>query len=131
MKYLHKHELVVRRLKLDSIVFAETDSIQELRIMDLSLFNYLENLNEEKPFAIEEAFNPPKSSFQGERRFVPEYNHYMSAPELLPPINHLKNPRRYYNQQVDMWILGCLIYNMVTGVPTFFTEGRYDKSDTY
>ena len=90
--------------------------------MDLSLGNFLDKVSEEKPFALEEAFLPPKSSFQGERRFVPEYNHYMSAPELLPPVNFLKNPRRIYDMQVDSWAMGCLIYNMATGVPTFWYE---------
>ena len=63
---------------------------------DLLLFNFLEKLDDEADFHLEDAFNPPKSSFQGDRKFIPQYNHFMSAPELLPPINVLKNPRRFY-----------------------------------
>lgn len=131
VKYLHKQDLVIRRLRPESIVFSDTDSIQELRLTDLLLFNYIEKLEDERPYAIEELFNPPKSSFQGERKFIPEYNHIMSAPELLPPLNPLKNPRRYYDQQVDVWMLGCLIYNMVTGVPAFYDDQFNDKSEVF
>ena len=97
VKYLHKWNVVIRRIKLESICFAEADSVSELRITDLLLFNYVDKIDEEPPFALEQAFHPPQSSFQGERRFVPEYCHLMSAPEMLPPINPLKDPRRYYN----------------------------------
>ena len=83
-------------MRLESICFTEADSIQELRLTDLLFHNYLENLEKEPPFVLEEAFVPPKSSFQGERRYQHEYNHFMSAPEMLPPINPLKDPRRYY-----------------------------------
>ena len=131
IKYLHKSDVVIRRLRTDTIIFSELDSIQELRITDLILFNYLDKLGEERPYAMEEMFNPPKTSYQGERRYVPEYNHQMSAPEMLPPINPLKNPRRYYDQQVDIWLLGCLIYNMVTGVPPFYDTEFNDKSTIY
>lgn len=55
--------MVVRRLKLDTICFAEADSVQELRLMDLMISTVLENLEREKPFILEEAFNPPKTSF--------------------------------------------------------------------
>ena len=95
-------------------------SSKELRLTDLLLANTIEAIEEESPFFLEEAFVPPSSSFQGERKFIPEFEHFMSAPELLPAINPLKDPRRYYGQQVDMWIIGCIIFNMVAGVPPFF-----------
>ena len=41
---------------------------------------------------------------------------------MLPAINPLKDPRRYYGQQADTWMLGCIIFNMVTGVPPFFAD---------
>ena len=56
-------------MRLESICFTEADSIQELRLTDLLFHNYLENLEKEQPFVLEEAFVPPKTSFQGERRY--------------------------------------------------------------
>ena len=63
IKYLHKHDIVIRRMRLESICFTEADSIQELRLTDLLFHNYLENLEKEAPFVLEEAFVPPKTSF--------------------------------------------------------------------
>lgn len=97
MKYLHKHNVVIRRLKLETILFAEMNQISELRITDLLLFNYTDNLASESPNALEEAFVPPKTSFQGDRKYQFKYCHYMSAPELLPCQNYLKDNRRFYN----------------------------------
>lgn len=39
IKYLHKHDIVLRRLKLESIYFAENESIHEVRLTDLFLVN--------------------------------------------------------------------------------------------
>ena len=63
IRYLHKHEIIIRRLKLESICFADSESIHELRLTDLLLFNYTDKIKKENPFHLEEAFNPPNSSF--------------------------------------------------------------------
>lgn len=131
IKYLHKHNIVVRRLKLESIYFAEHESIHEVRLTDLSLCNYLENLQNEAPFHLEDAFKPPKSSFLGVLKFIPQYNHSMSAPELLPPINYLQDPRRYYDQKVDVWTLGCIIFNLVTGVPAYYNDDKSIQTELF
>ena len=70
-KYLHKQNVVARRLKLESIVFSDSKEINELKLTDLFLFNFLENLQKEPTQALEEAFYPPKTSFQGDRKFIP------------------------------------------------------------
>ena len=38
------------------------------------------------------------------------------------PKNYIKDPRRFYGKKVDLWMLGCIIFNMVTGVPPFYSE---------
>lgn len=35
------------------------------------------------------------------------------APELLPS-------RKTYDEKCDIWSLGCIIFNMVTGIPPFY-----------
>jgi len=131
MKYLHKHNVVIRRIKLESILLAENNQISELRLTDLFLFNYVDNLEGEGPTTLEDAFMPPKTSFQGERRYQHKYSHFMSAPELLPRQNYLKENRRYYDQQVDIWTLGCLIFNMVTCVPPWYNDILKHDSEVY
>ena len=38
---------------------------------------------------------------------------YLRAPELLDSIQN-------YDESVDIWSLGCIIFNMVTGIPPFY-----------
>jgi serine/threonine protein kinase len=38
---------------------------------------------------------------------------YLRAPELLDSVKN-------YNESVDIWSLGCIIFNMVTGIPPFY-----------
>lgn len=35
-----------------------------------------------------------------------------------------KKKRTKYNTQVDIWSLGCIVYNLFTGVPPFFEAAR-------
>ena len=42
--YLHKHGCVLRRIKLDSLVFGQQDSLSDLRMTDLMFFNYLDQI---------------------------------------------------------------------------------------
>ena len=93
-----------------------------MRITDLVLSNKEHAIIDEDPFALENAFHPAMKAYQGDRVYDPKYNHFFSAPELLPPINPIANPRRNYGQKIDMWMLGCMMFNMVTGVPPFFSE---------
>ena len=41
---------------------------------------------------------------------------------MLRPKNFIKDATRFYGKKVDIWMLGCLIFNMVTGVPPFYSE---------
>jgi len=43
---------------------------------------------------------------------TPEY----FAPEILKKVGH--------NHSVDFWSLGCIIYEMVTGNPPFYTNSK-------
>lgn len=45
---------------------------------------------------------------------TPEY----IAPEILLKEN--------YSKEVDWWALGCLIYEMIIGIPPFYSENRFE-----
>ena len=64
----------------------------------------------------------PESLFLGSLTYADHFDHSMSSPELLPPINAIKQPRRWFDTKTDMWTLGCIIFNMATGVPPFYVE---------
>lgn len=46
----------------------------------------------------------------------------MSGPEMALQENFLSDSKRHYGLPVDMWNLGCIIYNMVCGIPPFEGE---------
>ena len=75
MKYLHKHSIILRRIKLDTVMFADSETITDLRLVDLMFFTDLASLENENPYLIDEIFMPPDSLFQGALKFVPVFNH--------------------------------------------------------
>ena len=56
-------------------MFADEDSITDLRLVDLMFSTTLSSLKKENPFTIDEIFMPPDSLFQGALKFVPVFNH--------------------------------------------------------
>lgn len=75
--------------------------------------------------------------FQGKQRYHHAFDHSMSAPELIPDESEFQQEItddkairgelvqnamavRKYDFQVDVWSLGCISFNLFTGVPPFF-----------
>ena len=97
--------------------------------MDLMFFNYLDKLDDEDPWLIEDILEKmPDNLYQGHLVYANKYDHSMSSPELLPPVNRWKAPRRWFNEKTDMWTLGCIIFNMGTGVPPFYVNDNHIAS---
>jgi serine/threonine protein kinase len=112
----------MRRLKLETIQFSEVDGISDLRLCDFFFHIKQEFTLKEKPLIEQDIFKPPDTFFQGKKSYQAKYNHGQSAPELLPPINMIESKDRHYTTQADLWTAGCLIYNMITGVPPFLEQ---------
>lgn len=127
--YLHKHECVVRHMHPELLIFTQPENMNDLRLVDLMFFNYLDELEDEDPLFFSKVFLPPSTFYQGSEKFVPECDWAFSAPEMLPRMDYLKRNRkkgRLYDQKVDVWTVGCLIYNMLTGVPPFYEDKKTD-----
>lgn len=89
--YLHKHDCVLRRIKLDTLVFGAENNVNDLRMTDLMFFNYTDKIEEEHPSLIEQVMQKnPESLFLGALTYADHYDHSMSSPELLPPVNMIK-----------------------------------------
>ena len=83
-------------------MFEETDS-NDVKLIDFSLALTQEQLDEKK----------------GQRD--PVLEHFMKLPPyFIPP--EMFSMKKNYHQSCDMWSLGCLIYNLVTGIPPFMEE---------
>ena len=110
---------MIRSIRPDTVIFTEKNQVNDLRLCDFFLAIKDSEKHNEKPFLIEEVYKSPETFFQGKKVFNPKHNHLFTAPELLPPENHLIDSKRYYSTSSDIWSFGCLIYNMFTGVPPF------------
>ena len=55
---------------------------------DLMFFNYMDKIEEEPPALIEQVMQKnPESLFLGRLVYADHFDHSMSSPELLPPLN--------------------------------------------
>ena len=98
IKYLHGHDIIIRNLRPESIIF-EHEKCFDIKLVDLSL-------------ALETADyidNDQDIIFQEFQREAPVF----LAPELF-------TIKKKYTQAVDIWSAGCIIFNMVTGIPPFY-----------
>lgn len=98
MRYLHRRGIIIRNLRPETIIFQDKD-VLDIKIVDLTLAVNLENIGENKKDPIFHAF----------QRYHPAF----TPPELFMV-------KKNYSYEVDVWSLGCLIFNMVTGIPPFY-----------
>ncbi len=98
IKYMHKNGIILRNFRSETLVFEGLES-WDIKLMDLSLaiekWQYRENSMD--------------GLFDNYAKLQPLYR----APELFAA-------KKKYDEAVDMWSMGCLIFNMVTGVPPFY-----------
>ena len=103
IKYLHKNNVIIRNLRPETIMFEEKESY-DIKLVDLSL-------------AMEKKYY---KEGHGDTMF----EEYQRLPIIFRPPELLTTKKRY-SELVDIWSCGCIIFNMVTGIPPFYD---YDKS---
>ena len=86
LKYIHSHNIVYRDLKPENVLI---DSEGHIKLADFGISRVLEKDNYEKSF-----------SLIGTAQYL--------APEML-------NQKKGYDFSVDVWSLGCTLYEMVVG----------------
>jgi serine/threonine protein kinase len=90
IKYLHQYGIVHRDLKPENIMLSDKTDNFKLKIMD---------------FGLSKILGPLETAVDGFGTLT------FVAPEVL-----IRQP---YNKQVDVWSLGVIMYNMITGIYPF------------
>ena len=103
LEYLHKNNILYRDLKPENVVIDEKGHIK-LTDFGLSKYNFKTK---------DRAY-----SFCGS----PEY----MAPEMLVTDKHRMtgNSPMYHDKTIDYYHLGALLFEMLVGLPPFFSENR-------
>jgi len=101
LEYMHSKGIVHRDMKLENMVFMEEDNVWSLNIID---FGFAEELS------TGEKFNKQVGSL------------HTMAPEVL-----LKKP---YDENVDMWAVGVVLYMLITRSPLFGSLAKTQREQT-
>ena len=104
---------------MDSIFLKFENNVKDIRLCDLFFCCNSDQLAVEDDFFFENIFKPKNDLYIGILKYEENFNYNMSAPEMSLSENFLINSKRIYDQQVDIWNLGCIVYNLVCGVPPF------------
>eukprot|EP00300_Choanocystis_sp_HF-7_P024015 c25409_g1_i1.p1 GENE.c25409_g1_i1~~c25409_g1_i1.p1 ORF type:complete len:345 (+),score=90.54 c25409_g1_i1:46-1035(+) len=99
ISYMHSRNVVHRDLKPENIIYANSENDSPFKITD---FGFAEIIKRGKKLTASCG--------------TPEY----VAPEIL--LGHR------YNQTVDMWSFGVIVYILLCGYPPFFSEDGTDES---
>lgn len=96
--YCHRNQIIHRDLKLENIIFADSEK-NRVKIIDFGVAGL----------------------FQGEINKAGSIS-YM-APEVVGGWNYSSQP------EIDIWSLGCILYELITGETLFDGESVEDKKD--
>jgi len=95
IQFIHEKKIAHRDLKPENLLLKHEDDDSDLKIADFGFAKYM-----------------PESSYLTTQCGTPEY----VAPEIITGIP--------YNQQVDMWSMGVIMYILLCGYPPFVDDNR-------
>ena len=121
LHYLHNHGVIHRDLKIDNVLLSvRGDGTQHdqtyVKITDFGLSALVKVGT--KDYVADESGK--RKSYTGLTEMWGTPTHY--APELID---------RAYGPQADMWSLGCVIYEMLTGYEAFPSKDGMERKDLY
>ena len=104
VRYLHGSGYSLRNLRTETILFENDTSLYDIKFVDL--------------LTLYEAVPARISTDEEDRLFdrvMKGGGHILNhAPELIRPLE------RDYGYKCDVWAAGCILYNMLTGIPPFY-----------
>jgi serine/threonine protein kinase len=97
VKYLQKNGMVHRNIRPETILFESESALSDIKLVDLISVIDIADIQEEDPYFDLIITSDP----------------YYRAPELI-------FSKKYYDEKVDIWSCGAILYNMITGIPPYF-----------
>jgi serine/threonine protein kinase len=102
LEYIHFNDIAHRDLKPDNILVKMNDDIPEIKICDFGMSQRLSSSKDTTPGVT---------------------TSWYRAPEVCCGF-------RKYTNAIDIWSMGCIFYELITGVPLFMFN-RDDEKDDY
>ena len=99
LKYMHKNGFVHRNIRPETILFESEGGTSDIKFADLITATLMSNTHTSED----------DKNMDFILRSAPHYR----APELLMF-------KKAYDYKCDLWSCGCILYNMITGIPPFF-----------
>ncbi|RHY43902.1 hypothetical protein DYB30_000562 [Aphanomyces astaci] len=111
LEYLHDHNIMHRDIKPENLLLGTTDRPDDIKISDFGIAKILEDMEDDDSMQGIQTTRRASSAACRGRAYTSCGTDYYVAPEVL-------NGNGYDNK-VDMWSLGVVIYIMLCGFPPF------------
>ena len=116
MKYLHSQGYAHRNLRPETILFETDMSIYDLKIVELLSIGEVSKSTGIPTMISDEECEDLES-------LLNQVHSYSKSPELL------KIKERDFGTKTDLWTIGVILYNMITGIPPFYESIDFATRD--
>jgi len=131
LAYCHKRHIIHRDIKPENVLLLTDDEMGPVKVIDFGLSDFLERIEKNAMIVIDSE----KSRKKGWNLFrnrslspTPQTRKIMAkagTPHYMSPEMH----RATYNEKVDVFACGVILYQMLSGIHPFFVPG-VDNADT-
>jgi serine/threonine protein kinase len=113
VRYLHSNGIAHHNLRPEMIFFETDSNLYDLKIVDLLTFGEVSKVSGKPAIITDEEADLLEM-------FLNCCHCYTRSPELVTI------GERDYGAKSDMWSVGVILYNMLTGIPPFYESTEYE-----
>ncbi|KAF0715403.1 Aste57867_3380 [Aphanomyces stellatus] len=119
VEYLHDHNIMHRDIKPENLLLGTSESAHDIKISDFGIAKILEDMEDDDMQGVEYTRRASNAAVRGRAYTSCGTDYYVGTNNLVgyaPP--EVLNGNGYDNK-VDLWSLGVVIYIMLCGFPPF------------